>query len=91
MIELIGGGLLGLFLASHWGLDVQSGWTLAALGAIGFYMTSCWIKPCRPCPWPWHRSKVSDKRGNYRRTTCWVCGGQDWQRLGARLIGRGGE
>lgn len=45
------------------------------------------------CPWPWctKRKPVQrDSRGNYRRRRpCRVCGGGDWRRIGARMIGAG--
>lgn len=74
--------------------DPVTAW-LGVVGiALGCYLLSCaWRPYARRCPWPWcTKGKQIDKSryGNYRRRRpCRVCGGKDWRRMGARLIGRG--
>jgi hypothetical protein len=89
MPELVFGAVVGLVLAGWAGLTGSGGAVLAALGAGVVYLGSCWMKPYRGCWWPWHDSKVRDRRGNYRLRVCWLCKGAPWRRVGARLIGRG--
>ena len=79
-------------------------WLLLAAGIAGAaYLAWCAVLPfARLCPLgrvgellglrlcSRQAPRTSDSRGNYRRRRpCPCCGGRDWRRLGAVLIGAG--
>lgn len=61
----------------------------AAVGV--FYLGWCALYPFTRCPVCSGKTRRTDGRGNYRhrRRPCWLCHGEEYRRLGARLIGRG--
>lgn len=93
MSEILAGVLIGWIIGARqgWTPDVSLG--VGVLLGVGLYLASCWRRPFHePCPWCEGRStkRAKDSRGNFRRAAdCWVCGGRDYVRLGARLLGRG--
>lgn len=81
-----------------------AGWLLLAASiTAAAYLGWCAVLPyARLCPWgrlgSWigmrlcsrQAPRTADSRGNYRRRkACPCCGGKDWRRLGAVLIGAG--
>lgn len=93
MVELVLAVAVVAVFSERAGIDTA----LAPIAVAGLwvvaYLLSCAYWPYRVCPWPWctkRRPTRGDKRGNYRRKrACRLCGGKDWRRVGARLIGSG--
>lgn len=93
MVELVVAAVLVALFRDRLGVTPGGSWW--AIGAVWLlcYLASCFWWPYRGCPWPWCSRKSptrGDRKGNYRiRSSCWICEGRPWRRLGARLIGRG--
>jgi hypothetical protein len=85
---LVVGALVGAVAAVHWQAPATFG---AVLGALLLYLVSCWRFPYARCLWCRGRTTArGDGSGHFRRVRlCWLCGGEDLRRLGARLLGRG--
>lgn len=93
MAELLLAVVVVAMFGERTGIDTATA-PLATAGLwLATYALSCAVWPYRACPSPWctkRRPTKSDKRGNYRRrAACKLCGGKDWRRVGARLIGSG--
>ncbi|MGE3795963.1 MAG: hypothetical protein AB7I38_18835 [Dehalococcoidia bacterium] len=95
VIELIVAVGIAAFAGARngWAWDGPEPWAAIAILWPGLYLLSCALLPYGRCPSPWcpkRRPTHGDGRGHYRRRrACRVCGSKDYQRLGARLIGRG--
>lgn len=90
MGELIVGVLAGLVLTAGWPPSAQA--LAAVLCGIATYLGSCAWWPYVPCPWCAGESRRRDAPAGEayrRRAACRVCGGGDYRRLGARVLGRG--
>ncbi len=91
MVEIALGMLVGVMLGARNGWPVETTVVVGFVAGAALYLGSCSVWPYRRC---WLCKGKSTRRrgvgGSYRRASaCLVCGGQDYQRLGARLLGRG--
>lgn len=93
MIEAVIAGIAVAMLSPTLGIPADAFWPATGITWAVIYLLSCRWRPYRACPWPWctKRKPIQrDSRGNYRRRRpCRACGGGDWRRIGARLIGAG--
>jgi hypothetical protein len=90
--ELLAGTLLGLFVASRFGVDGMGAVLIGAVGAFLAYLVGCAFFPLRVCWLCRGKGMITDKRGNLRERPCFRCGRKRiLRRPGARLIGAQGH
>lgn len=93
MTEAVMAATAVMLFGDKLGITAEQFWPAVGIAWLVTYLTSCALMPYRRCPWPWctrRRPVQGDGRGNYRRKgDCLVCGGDDWRRIGARIIGAG--
>lgn len=93
MPEIVVGLLVGVYIGASNDWPAADTLFLGGVVALLAYFGSCAVLPYRRCPNPWCskcRPTTGDRRGHYRRRRiCPICHGEDWRRLGSRVIGRG--